>query len=690
MASTRQLAAIMFTDIVGYTALMDEDEERALHLLEKNRTIQKPLIEQHGGKWIKELGDGVLASFPSVVDAVSCACSINEACKKTSGLQLRIGIHLGDVVVENNDVFGEGVNIASRLQALAPAGGIWISEAVYKNVSNKRELKTWFIKEEVLKHVKEPVRIYEVTAENARGPISELKPNPAPSISKTFSTAHNRRKRLFLISSIIFLLTATSFGYWLLTERNTNQIESIAVLPFVNTSGITDFEYLSDGITESLINSLSQLPHLSVKARSSVFHYKGKEVAPQVVGRELMVQAVLNGRMVQRGDQLTLSLDLVNVSTGNQIWGERYIRKEAELVSLQSDIARDIANKLRLKLLRVDEQRVTKSYTADPEAYRLYLRGLYHWNKRTADDLRKSIVLFQQAIDKDPSYAKAYAGLAMAYLVLPTYSRNLTIQEIKEIDLKRRAAVHQAQELDDALAEVHALLATMKEDAWDFQAAEAEYRRAIELNPNFASAHQFLSRLLGGLGRHEEAFAEINKAHELDPFSISINFNIGGRFRYARRFDEAIVQFKKVLDMEPNHPLTHLVLAWTYDAKGMYPEAIAEYNKADVLLEKESVQTAQHKAAVLTEALKVGRAQGYWRKRLELSQYKYGEGRGSAYEIAVNYARLGDRDRTFEQLEKSFAAHETDLIWIKTESAFDLMSADPHFRNLLRRIGLPE
>ncbi|MBD0295546.1 MAG: tetratricopeptide repeat protein [Flavisolibacter sp.] len=690
MPQTRQLAAIMFTDIAGYTALMDEDEQKALQLLEQNRAIQKPLIEQHGGKWIKELGDGVLASFPSTVDAVSCACAINQTCEKVDGLRLRIGIHLGDVVFENNDVFGDGVNIASRLQALAPIGSIWISEAVYKTVSNKKEIQTRFVREEVLKHVKEPMRIYEVTTEKTTAHLNQSQSRPIPSVSKTFYAAHNKRKRLFLIGIIICLLVAMSFGYWFFTGSNGKQIESIAVLPFVNTSGIADVEYLSDGITESLINSLSQLPHLSVKARSSVFHYKGKEVTPQVVGKELKVQAVLNGRMVQRGDQLTLSLDLVEVSTGNQLWGERYMRKQTELVSLQSEIARDVANKLRARLSGTDEQRVTKTYTADPEAYQLYLRGLYHWNKRTAEDIRKSIVFFQQAIDKDPSYARAYAGLAMAYLVLPEYSRNMTKQELKEVDLKRRAAVHQAQELDDSLAEVHAVLATLKVNAWDFPAAENEYRQAIKLNRNFSSAHSFYSRLLGGLGRYEEAFTEINKAHELDPFSVSINFNIGGRFYDARRFDEAIAQFKKVLEMEPNHPLTHLVLARTYDAKGLYPEAIAEYRKGDVLLEKETPETAQYKAAALTQALKAAGAPGYWRKRLELSQHKYDEGRGSAYEIAVSYARLGDRAGVFGQLDKSFTAHELDLTWIKTESAFDAMASDPHFRDLLRRIGLPE
>jgi len=465
-------------------------------------------------------------------------------------------------------------------------------------------------------------------------------------------------------------------------------IDSVAVLPFVNESGNADNEYLSDGMTESLINSLSQLPRLSVKARSSVFRYKGKETSPQVVGNELSVQAVLLGRVVQRGDQLTLGLELVDVRTENVVWSGRYDRRQTELVSLQSEIARDVSNKLRARLSGADEQRVTKTYTADPEAYQLYLQGLYHWQKRTAEDFRKSVSLFQQAIDKDPSYAKAYAGLAMAYLVLPDYSHNLTRQEIKEVDLKRRAALRQAQELDDSMAEVHAVLATLKEDAWDFAAAENEYKRAIELNPNLASAHQWYSRLLGALGRHEEAFAEINKAHELDPFSRSINFNVGGRFYDARRFDEAIAQFQRVLEMEPNHPLTHLVLAQSYDAKGMYPEAIAEYRTADVLLEKESAETAKRKATALTQALKTGGAREYWRKRLEFSQKEYDKGFTSAYKIAAVYARLDDRDRAFEQLEKSFAARETDLIWIRTEPAFDELSSDPRFQDLLRRIGL--
>jgi hypothetical protein len=301
----------MFTDIVGYTALMYEDEEKALRLLEKNRDIQKPLVEQYGGRWIKEVGDGVLASFLSVMDAVSCACSISQACQKVEGLRLRIGIHLGDVVFENNDVFGDGVNIASRLQALAPVGSIWISEAVYKNVSNKKEIRTRFVREEMLKNVKEPVRIYEVRTENAAISLDQGYPSKQPpsAMSRSLTGFRKKRKPLLFIGLIIFLLTTAGLIYWFLTIQNTRKINSIAVMPFVNESGNAEIEYLSDGMTETdqLFVSTARLGR---KTRSSVLVTK-EGVNAQTIGKELNVQAILTGRLVQLGD-VTLYTELVD------------------------------------------------------------------------------------------------------------------------------------------------------------------------------------------------------------------------------------------------------------------------------------------------------------------------------------------------------------------------------------------
>ena len=495
-------------------------------------------------------------------------------------------------------------------------------------------------------------------------------------------------KTAFAIGLMVLLLASVGLGYWYFTGRSTKQIESIAVMPFANESGNADNEYLSDGMTETLISSLSHLPNLSVKARSSVFRYKGKEIHPQQVGKELNVQAVLLGRVIQRGNQLTLRLELVDAQTENVIWSEQYNREQTDLVALQSEIAREVSQKLRTRLSGAEEQRVAKTYTANPEAYQLYLQGLYYWHKRTPEDIRKSIVLFQQATEKDPSYAQAYAGLALAFRVLPLNSA-MTTKETKELQLKQRVALRKAQELDDSLPEIHAALGDFKHTVdWDFVGAEIEFKRAIELNPNYATARQWYSEFLSLMGRREEAFVEINKAHELDPFSRAVSGNIGLRFYAARRFDEAIAQHKKLIEMEPNYPIVHSFLAMAYEAKGMYQEAIAETRIADILLERDSTEASERKSAAFTQALKTGGAQGYWRKQLELSLKEYEQGYQSAFGIAETYAWLGEKDLAFEWLEKSFAAHEVNLVGVKAKPAFDGLSSDPRFQELLRRVGL--
>ncbi len=351
------------------------------------------------------------------------------------------------------------------------------------------------------------------------------------------------------------------------------------------------------------------------------------------------------------------------------------------MVALQSEIARDVSSKLRIRLSNTDEQRVAKTYTANPEAYQLYLQGLYYWNKRTPEDIRKSITLFQQATEKDPSYAQAYAGLALAYTVLPK-NGFVTKEEAKELKLKEAAALRIAQELDDSLAEVHVELAELKSSQWDFAAAEDEFKRAIELNPNFATAHQWYADFLASMGRHDEAVVETNKAHEIDPFSRAISAMIGMRFFEVRDLDRAIAQYKKVIEMEPNYPNGHAFLADAYHAKGMNAEAIEEFNNID---RDESIH------ALLQQILKTEGPRGILRKRLELSRKSYEQGNGSAIEIAEIYAELGDKDRAFEWLEKSFAAHEDELVDLKIKPpAFDGLRSDPRFQDLLRRVGLPQ
>jgi serine/threonine-protein kinase len=490
---------------------------------------------------------------------------------------------------------------------------------------------------------------------------------------------------------VILLLAMVGLGYWFLANRplNTKQIESIAVLPFVNESGNADNEYLSDGMTESLIGSLSQLPNLNVKARASVFRYKGKEIDPKRIGQELSVQAILTGRVLQRGQDLTLYVELIDAATENVLWKDNYSRSMGNLVSLQSDIAKDVSNKLKIKLSGADEQQVTKTYTENPEAYQLYLKGLYHWNKRTSDELKQAISLFQQAIDKDPAYAKAYGGLAMAYGVF-IGNAALTKPERGELQLKAKAAALKALELDNNLAEAYAVLAERKIDDWDFAGAEKDFKRAIELNPNFASAHQWYSDLLERLGRYDEALFEIKRAYELDPFSRAVNLNLGLRYWTLRRNDEAMAQFKKLIETEPTYPLPYSFLAFMYAEKGMYEESIELRCKGEVLLNIETEESCKRKTTEFRQALKTGGAAGFWRKTLEYNLKYYERGIGSAVAVAADYATLGEKERAFEWLEKAFAEHDNDITYLKINTAFDNVKSDPRFQDLLRRIGLPQ
>jgi len=503
--------------------------------------------------------------------------------------------------------------------------------------------------------------------------------------------AKSSNRRMFVIPAVaVFLIICGFFGYRYFSGRvAAKQIESIAVMPFVNDSGDPNIEYLSDGMTEMLINSLSQVPNLQVKARSSVFRYKGREIDPKKVGPELNVQAILNGHVIQRGDQISLNLELVDAVTETVIWGTKYERKLVDLVGLQSDVARDVSAKLKTKLSGASEKQVTKEYTSDPEAYQLYLKGIYHWNKRTQAELDQAIELFQQAIAKDPGYAKAYGGLAIAYEV---YGSNSAITEgrEREVALKAKAAAQKALELDNDLAEAHAVLAERKvSDEWDFVGSEASYKKAIELNPNFASAHQWYSEVLSRLGRHEEAIAEIQKAHEIDPFSRAVNMNIGLRLLEMRRYDEAMAQFEQLVRSEPDYPMAHAFLGGIHAQRGEFDLAMDLGCKAEVLLKIETPETCAKKKIEVGKAVKDGGREGYWRYILADELRRYERGENSAVDVASAYAELNEKEKSFEWLEKAFAAHSSEITYLKIDYSFDSIRADPRFNELLRRIGLP-
>lgn len=486
------------------------------------------------------------------------------------------------------------------------------------------------------------------------------------------------RKVSAIVVVALFVIVAASAYFYLSRGKSSAVKNSIAVLPFVNVSGDPNMEYLSDGICESLINSLSQLPNLSVKARSTVFRYKGQQTDPQKVGTELGVQAILNGRVVERGDDLTLSLELVDAKTGDQIWGEQYQRSRSDLLTLQNEIARDVSGKLRVKLSGADERKLTKNYTDDNEAYQLYLQGRYHWNKRTEAEIKKSIEYFNQAIARDPNYALAYAGLAESYVVLPEYSHTPPTETFP----KAKAAAQKALELDNTLGEALLTLAVDKQDH-DPAGAESDFQKAIALDPNNPTAHQWYGEFLGQEGRMDESIAEMRRAQALDPLSLIINKQLGTALLFARRYDESIAQEKKVLEMDANFAPAYRDLGWCYTKKGMYDEAIPAFQKAIALANGDA-----SKPPGLAYALaKAGRRDEAQKILTEMKERQRSE-HVDAGDFAIIHAALGEKEAAFADLEKAYQEHSPWMAYLKIDPSLDDLRDDPRFQDLVRRVGL--
>jgi serine/threonine protein kinase/Flp pilus assembly protein TadD len=489
-----------------------------------------------------------------------------------------------------------------------------------------------------------------------------------------------RHKRAGLITLMAILIAAAIGAYFHFSKTNNKTINSIAVLPLVNVSGDPNMEYLSDGISESLINSLSRLSALRVMARSTAFRYKGRETDPQRVGSELGVDAVLTGRVVQRGDTLVVQADLVNVADGTQLWGEQYNRKLTDLVALQIEIARDVSQKLKARLSGEDEQRVAKNYTNNVEAYQLYLKGRYYYFKLTQPEIRKGIALYQQAIDADPAYALAYAGMADAYRTLPFAG----YVPSKEAFPQAKSAAKRALEIDENLAEAHIVLGWVGFSFdWDWTAAESELKKAIELSPNNSDGHRGYAHLFSLQGRHDEAIAEIKRARELDPLTLITNALEGQFLSYAGRNDEAIARLKQTLEIDPNFWIAHNNLGRAYIRQGRYDEAIAELNRAKEL-SGGSTETFMQLGYALAKSGKRKQAQATLEELKSFAVEHY----VPAYGFAMIHNGLGEKDEALKYLEKSFQEREVQITFIKIDTRWDDLRAEPRFQALLQGVGL--
>jgi len=474
--------------------------------------------------------------------------------------------------------------------------------------------------------------------------------------------------------AVVLLIAWTAFHF----ASRGDRIDSVAVLPFVNKSGDPNAEYLSDGITEDIINSLSRLPQLHIMARSTVFRYKGRSDDPQKIGGDLKVQAVLTGRVIQRGHALDIQTELVDVSSGSQLWGEDYNRKLSDASGIQQEIARDVSNNLHLRLTAEEKSKLVQTATGNAEAYQLYLKGRYQWNRGTEDSVKNSIEYFRLAIEKDPGYALAYAGLADAYS-----SASEAYLPPKEVMPKAKEAAKRAQQRDPSLAEAHTALGSILRDFdWDWIEAEREFKSALESNPNYAEAHHQYGWLLGDMGRNAEARREMGQAQQLDPLSLTIGVDSNVPYYLARDYDGSIEQSRKVLEFDPTFYLAHYTVGWASIQKRDFTTAFAELQKARSLENKPwIIGTLGYAYAVSGDRQ---RAEVVLKELNQLAQHR----RVTPFWLAMIYMALGDKNQAFQLLDRCYEERSPWLVWLKTDPALDPLRSDPRYDDLLRRMGL--
>ncbi len=494
-----------------------------------------------------------------------------------------------------------------------------------------------------------------------------------------------KRNKLGVAAALVVLIGLVTIGalaylrYFAAADQT--GIDSLAVMPFVNDTGDSEMEYISDGLSESLINNLSQLPGLKVIARSSAFRYKGKNTSAEEVAHALGVKSILTGRVLRYGENLQISVELMDARDKAQVWGGQYNRSGRDLMAVQREIAQDISRNLRLKLSSLQQSRVGNLHTSNSEAYELYLKGRFYWNKRTGESLKKSLDYFNQSIEKDPSYALAYVGLADAYIVIPYFS----VGTAQDSYPKAKAAARRALEIDDRLAEAHtAMAAVLMNYDWNLPESNREFERAIELNPNYATAHHWYAREnLTIMGQFDKALAEMRRAQELDPLSLIINANLGKAYFNARRYDEAIQQLRKTVEIDQSFFVAHHYLGSAYAIKGNFSEALAEYQKARQLNPDDP-----HVVALLARLYAVSGKRDEALRTLAQLKSMARERYVADYSIALVYAGLGEKDQAFALLEKSYQDHTVDMLTLYYDPLIDNLRSDPRLADLARRVGL--
>jgi adenylate cyclase len=632
----------MFTDMIGYTALGQRNESLSLALVEEQRKLIRPILGRHNGREVDTIGDAFLVEFPSALDSIRCAYDIQRAAREFNfslpedrRIHLRIGVHLGDVVESGGDISGDAVNVASRIEPLSEDGGVCLTRQVYDHVRNKFELPMVSLGSKALKNVSEPVEVYRL-AMPWEG--KELGEKPEPGTSR------------------------------------------IAVLPFANLSQDPNDEYFADGLTEEMITELSMLSGLGVIARTSVMHYKKTDKTIREIAKELNVGSVLEGSVRKAGNKIRVTVQLIQAKDEGHLWAQKFDRSLDDIFEVQSDVAKNVVDALRVKLPSSELDRIEKKPTESTNAYTLYLKGRHLWNKRGLEDLKKARDYFEQAVKEDPGFALGYVGQADCCLQL---RHNFAIDPETNLE-KATLMVGKALELEPDLAEAHATKGNLLMGEYEPRLAEKEFKRAIELKPSYAYAHMWYFGVLLDSLRWDEARIEIEKALELDPLAPAIHWNHGEYYYGRREYARAIEPYRRAIEL--GNPDAHSVLAMAYGRMKMYDDMKRE-SAIWVDYAKNAFPDAR-KMADAMEAYLSGDKQTLAKLLPELETRTHGGSAVSAYWVGVAHFFLGDIDLGFEWLEQSYAAKEPHLQNIAYNGDADMVLKDPRYLDLLKRLGL--
>jgi adenylate cyclase len=640
----------MFTDIVGYTAITQLDESRALSLLITHNGMMRPIFEKHHGKEIKTIGDAFLVEFESALDATFCAIEIQQVLHNYNSepstpedrrIRVRVGVHLGDVIHKDNDVFGDAVNIASRIQPLAGPDGICVSEQVFHQVRNKISVEMQKLDKVELKNVMFPIDVYRIML-----PWEFTSPQPT---TKT-SDADSLKKRL-------------------------------AVLPLTTSGVSTDYEYFAEGMTEELITVLSNIKDLRVIARSSVFRYKGTTKSVGEIGHELNVGSVLEGNIRMMGNRVRVSVQIVDSNTEEHLWASSYDRELSDIFSVQGDIAKQVSKALKAKLRGSEKIRVAKKQTESIDAYSLYLKGRFALHKRNKQAMEEAIKYFEEAIEMDNKYARAYAGLADCYLLMGSYGYTPTKDAYSTV----KKYVSKALELDDNLPEAHVALGFLLEAYYyDFAGAREQFEHAISLSPSNSQARHWYAINLATANRLDEAIAELEKAQEADPLSPQISTVLGGFYSYVNRDEDALRTWENGLKANPNNVPIYL-------NRGIY--------YAKILRKEEALADMQKGVELAANQIEIRCLLGYVYSRLGqsaealniLEEVKLKEKIGqfvSPFYVAILYAGLGRKDESVAYLEKAIDDRSVEIESLLHDSMFEEIRSEPKVHELLQKIGV--